>query len=343
MDALLELLGRYDCHLKRNEKSMIDFLDNNFELYLEDLRKANVPEKNQLIGKEMCQKVNDVIDDIENNMQEIINVLKLYCSGNIVDASIKLFGILDKMKPYLMIGYTGDFHIDSYFRIRKVNEKQEKLERNEMFHIPLNKNHLIGPERYSMPGYPCLYLATQIELCWYECGKPDQFYVSKFEIPNGVNNTLKLIDFSQKLYELQHSFICWFNNEKDKDKVRKYLLKYLYTYPLRAACSVTVEHPDGRFKEEYIIPQLLLQWIRKDKDFYGVKYETCKSSDEVRRIGGYNLVLLTKNFDEDAYDKFLRKNVKISIPYFKKDALVKSKDPIYFLHIEKSLVELEYI
>lgn len=116
MDALLELLGRYDCHLKRDEKSMIDFLDNNFDLYLYDLRTANVPEKNQLIGKEMCQKVNDVIDDIENNMQEIINVLKIYRLGNIVDASIKLFDILVKMKPYLMIGYTGDFHKDSYFR-----------------------------------------------------------------------------------------------------------------------------------------------------------------------------------------------------------------------------------
>ena len=65
MDALLELLGRYDCHLKRNEKSMIDFLSVNFEQYLMDLRKANVSENNQLIGKEMCQKVNDVIDDIE--------------------------------------------------------------------------------------------------------------------------------------------------------------------------------------------------------------------------------------------------------------------------------------
>ena len=53
MDALLELLGRYDCHLKRSEKAMIDFLNNNFELYLYDLRKANVPEKNQLIGKEI--------------------------------------------------------------------------------------------------------------------------------------------------------------------------------------------------------------------------------------------------------------------------------------------------
>lgn len=48
MDELLELLGRYNCHLKRNEKSMIDFLSNNFELYLEDLRKANVSEKNPL-------------------------------------------------------------------------------------------------------------------------------------------------------------------------------------------------------------------------------------------------------------------------------------------------------
>lgn len=96
---------------------MIDFLNNNFELYLEDLRKANVPENNQLIGKEMSQKVDDVIDDIENNMQVIINVLKMYRLGNIVDASKKLFDILDKMKPYLMFGYTGDFHKDSYFRI----------------------------------------------------------------------------------------------------------------------------------------------------------------------------------------------------------------------------------
>lgn len=133
MDELLELLGRYDCHLKRNEKSMVYFLSDNYELYLEDLRKANLSEKNQLAGKEMCQKVNGVIDDIENNMQEIINVLKIYRLGNIVDASIKLFGILDKMKPYLMIGYTGDFHKDSYFRIRKVNEKQESLKETRCF------------------------------------------------------------------------------------------------------------------------------------------------------------------------------------------------------------------
>lgn len=45
MYELLELLSKYDCHLKRNEKSMVDFLRDNFESYLNDLRKANIPKK----------------------------------------------------------------------------------------------------------------------------------------------------------------------------------------------------------------------------------------------------------------------------------------------------------
>ena len=47
--------------------------------------------------------------------------------------------------------------------------------------------------------------------------------------------------------------------------------------------------------------------------------------------------------DEDGYDKFLRNNVKISIPRFKDFNSVNSEDPECFIHIEKSLHELEYI
>ena len=39
MDELLELLARYDCHLKA--KSMVDFFNNKFELYLKNLRKLS--------------------------------------------------------------------------------------------------------------------------------------------------------------------------------------------------------------------------------------------------------------------------------------------------------------
>lgn len=39
MDELLELIARYDCHLE--EKSMVDFFNNKFELHLVDLRKLS--------------------------------------------------------------------------------------------------------------------------------------------------------------------------------------------------------------------------------------------------------------------------------------------------------------
>lgn len=71
-----------------------------------------------------------------------------------------------------------------------------------------------------------------------------------------------------------------------KDLVRKYLLKYLCTYPLRSACSVVVEHPEGKFKEEYIVSLLLLQWVVNDTDFDGISYESCKDSYNVKSLWG---------------------------------------------------------
>ena len=111
-----------------------------------------------------------------------------------------------------------------------------------------------------------------------------------------------------------HSFFCWFHNEEDVEQVRKYLLKYICTYPLRAACSIVVEHPGSRFVEEYTIPQLLLQWVLNDRDFDGIRYESCNSSDEVKCLGGHNLVLVTNNFDKDGYDVNLRANIKVGEP-----------------------------
>ena len=113
---------------------------------------------------------------------------------------------------------------------------------------------------------------------------------------------------------LKHSFICWFHNEEDNESVRKYLLKYIYTYPLRAACSVVVEHPGSKFIEEYIIPQLLLQWVRNDEDFDGIRYESCSRYDEVKPYGGYNIVLPSKQFDSDGYDLKMRQDILLGVP-----------------------------
>lgn len=159
-----------------------------------------------------------------------------------------------------------------------------------------------------------MYLASQAELCWFECGKPEKFAISRFDIPQSENNYMKFIDFSEKLMPLKRGFISWFHNEKDAEQVKLYLLKYICTYPLRAACSVIVEHPGSSFIEEYVIPQLLLQWVINDDDFDGIRYESCSSSDEVKSMGGHNIVLVTKSFDSDGFDKKLRETIKVGEP-----------------------------
>ena len=74
-----------------------------------------------------------------------------------------------------------------------------------------------------------------------------------------------------------------------------------------------VEHPGGRFIEEYIMPQLLLQWVINDEDFDGIRYESCSESDEVKSFSGHNIVLVTKEFDADGYDIKLRDCIKIGL------------------------------
>lgn len=317
LDKLLCILGKYNCDLKRVEKSSEEFLKENFEEYIKDLKAALKPEDNPLCGERMCEMLSKQIKHIEQNSKMLIDVLELYNNGKIVSASLKAFEVFNNMKPILIKRYSGAFRYETYYRIRIVNENNTfPLERKEMFHIPLQKNYLVGTGRYSMPGHPCLYLASQAALAYYECGKPEKFAISKFDIPQSEENHMKFIDFSEALFPLKYSFISWFYNEKDKDKVRSYLLKHLCIYPLRTACSLVVEHAGSKFIEEYIMPQLLLQWVMNDEDIDGIRYESCNSSDEVKSLGGHNLVLVTKQFDEDGYDEKLRANVKVGTPMF---------------------------
>ena len=318
MDKLLLLLDKYRCDLRRGSISTEKYLKENFSSYIVDVKSAIDPKENLLVGEEMCCMVADKIDEIESNAKSLINVLSLYNKGKYVPASIEAFKTFDLMKYQLMQRYSGAYRREVYYRIRRFNDEYPfEMDRKELFHIPYNKNYLVGTERYSMPGHPCLYLSSQAELCWYECGKPEKFAISKFDIPQDEDNNLRFIDFSEKLMPLMYNFVCWFNNEKDKELVRKYLLKYIYTYPLRAACSVIVEHPGSNFIEEYIIPQLLLQWVLNDDDFDGIRYESCSSSDEVRSMGGHNIVLVTNSFDSEGFDINLRRIIGIGEPMLK--------------------------
>ena len=57
-----------------------------------------------------------------------------------------------------------------FYRVRSVEGTRKDIESNpdELFHIPLSKKALTNNERFSLAGFPSLYLATMLPLAWQE-------------------------------------------------------------------------------------------------------------------------------------------------------------------------------
>lgn len=360
MDALLELLPNYSCYLKRGEKSTADYLEEHFENYINDLRKAVSVIDNPLIGAEGCKMIESKIDEISDNASKIISILRKYSNDKIIEAKNDAMELFSKMKPHLIQRYSASYKKVVYYRIREYNY-DFKRERKELFHIPINKKHLVGTQRYSVPGYPCLYLASSPELAWLECKHPNNFAIAKFQVPQEENNYFKFIDFSENLTVLKNRLYSKLSNKK-KDETNEnclnditfyhaFLLNILYVYPLRAACSVIVEHPKTKFVEEYILPQLLLLWVQNDNDFDGIRYLSCTDSCtdsclkytakycshyDVKTYGeSHNLVLVTKEYDEEGYDIYLRENIEVDELKIIYVNSFETSDPFYWKWEEK--------
>lgn len=149
----------------------------------------------------------------------------------------------------------------------------ENLE--EMLHVPFNMRQYVTTERYSIPGYPCLYLSGSVYGCWLELNKPpiSNFYISRYE----VNSSLKVLNLSLQPNDIQRKIEkC----EKNCD-IGSIEAKYIYTWPIICACSFIVNEKNRKFKSEYIIPQLLLQVITNSDNetigVRGIKYFSVKS------------------------------------------------------------------
>lgn len=156
------------------------------------------------------------------------------------------------------------------YRMRKVDlEEQRKLKPKDMFHIPLDKRGIVETQRYSVPGYPCLYLAQSVYGCWEEMGRPDfgTVMVSKF-----VSQT----DF--KVLDLRiPSEANWDENME----------KCVLFFPLVIASMVQVKNGKDTYKPEYLIPQLLTEWVishnrdnKPEDEILGIMYTSAQKNDD---------------------------------------------------------------
>ena len=157
-----------------------------------------------------------------------------------------------------------------FYRGRKY--KKKKFSKQEMFHIPFEKRFKVSTERYSYPGLPCLYLGSSQEVCATELGEE----ISKLTIARFIyhknQSDGKILDLTSLLFDY---FSGVYENEPEK---------FLANLPLILVCSTYTiydNEAEVKFKKEYILPQLLLEYIinesiLKDCDVIGIKYFSVK-------------------------------------------------------------------
>lgn len=184
-----------------------------------------------------------------------------------------------------------------FYRIRKDFEGKND---GDIFHVPFEKRHLVGSQRFSIPGYPALYLGCSFLTAWHELELDKQDW----------NN----ISYAAFKFKEEETFLDLGFPLKTVDSWELYCL--FAAYPLLVSCMVSVKYPDAKFKPEYIMPQLMMKIIRNhDKYFRGIAYMSNKvpSSYDLSSLESRNVVVCVNNtLCRSGYDKSLAERMFVS-------------------------------
>lgn len=318
-DSIFRTLLKYDFDLYRGDMTISEYLNNNFEEYISDVSAA-VEDINPLLGDKFIVRLKDKLCLIRESCNRIIHILKLNEEGNIKASYQEAYSLFDSLLPFFLCRFSEKGYGGVYYRIRQGDFRikpgvDKKSQKAELFHIKRNLRNLIGAYRYSISGFPCLYLSSGIELAWFECGMPRKFSYCSMMIEETGENALRLIDFTNRPIDLLTNIHLWLLNsesEKEKEAIYKYLINYIITYPLVAACSIKVKQRDSKFIEEYVLPQLLMQWVRETNYFDGIRYKSSLYTDLVQGMGAVNIVLPVKKFRDDGLCENLTSKISVS-------------------------------
>jgi hypothetical protein len=223
-------------------------------------------------------KFNDKVDSLDDDehldiigvkynpsfIKEIINILvdglkqciALYLDGKINEAYIQLNNTMthERKNFYLNIKQFNFDKQTNFYRIRKQRENI-LFTPNEMFHIPYESRGIVQNQRFSINGFPSLYLSSNLYTCWEELHRPDLNDFQAIRFRNKVE--LSVLDLAP---------------QPIPRTLTKEHYRYLLTWPIIFACGIKVRNKNDVFKPEYIIPQLLLQWVRQNDEIDCIRY-----------------------------------------------------------------------
>jgi hypothetical protein len=238
-----------------------------FEKLLED----SIDSSDGFIYQKSLQNAKNYIDIIVDSINKYFNALP-HASYDVFSSYLNELKKLD----YLPV---KDLPADtSLYRVRIV-DNSKTLSLKELFHPPIDARTKIKTQRFSIAGYPTLYLASALYVAWQELD--ERPYTHAFFSLYKLKSTLSVLDLTDTAYK--EIF-----NETDE---LAFFQKFSMLYPLYFLCTLRVTHTADPFKPEYIFPQLVFAWVKENYDkILGVAYASTKRRK--RNIGEfYNIAL----------------------------------------------------
>ena len=240
--------------------------------------------------------------EFHRNAKLVKDIINYYLNGQI-QSCLK---VIDDWFEYCC-QHKGSFHgfllldTNKYYKIR-VSEEKPITSAEAMLHVPYEKRHLANVGRYSVLGFPCVYLSKSIACCWEELNHPvlNKTYVSAFQ-------PKEMLYF---LFDLRLNRIS-FGSEYE-------LIKYLEYLPIITACSFKVKYQEASFKPEYVIPQMILTSLiaeRKLNVAYGIAFSSSKMRT-IRENQADDMCCVIPAFSpsESGTSEIIKKMFKVTIP-----------------------------
>lgn len=317
-----QIIRKYNLPLTRGRDSTLSFLEKYYDAFQNDLRDSFSNEQTDF-PQVFYRKLEKCFPIIEKQCSLILEIIELDQRHQHLKQREKFNNLMqllqdsDALREYSSYTDTGSVMI-------RIRPGAGPFERKSLFHIPYDLRHLASSQRFSIPGDPCLYLSLypysflfndhMMELSWMESGMPKVFHASLFK----AKEKLTFLHLAKKGSTYLHEYD---NAETDNGRADRQnaVRQYLLTFPLRCACFISIEGKYTKntvhYYEEYMVPQLLMEWIQQSNYFDGLTYQSAAPVREAGKNYAYNVVLPTKCIDPaDGYDTKLKRALMLSLP-----------------------------
>jgi hypothetical protein len=201
---------------------------------------------------------------VQSIADSIVQIVREYYAGSPGQAFDLLSQMLGQQSQHFGKLYTIPLKpedLSNLYRLRVADAGE--FGREQMFHIPFELRHKVATQRYSIPGFPSLYLGSSAYICWKElrCPQFDDVYSARLE----AKSTVRVLNLGYRPRAVGWYARVQIQSGTNNQQLLEFLLAQVMFWPLLTAASVRVLHPDAPFKPEYIVPQLVLQFVREDR------------------------------------------------------------------------------